>query len=358
MEVFNLKYYIIYFVFAVAAFIFSMYVDIKKKNYNNISRFVTGILFIIIAVLFGFRDSEVGSDTEMYKWQFLNHYADLGVQIAFKYLIVLFHFFTEDYRYFLFGISILYTLIIFWSIDNLLKSFETNFLLVAFSFVSLFFFLSLGINIIRQGVSLALVLLGVSYYFKERRNIISWIIPFILAIGFHSTTIVVLVLFLIVLFAKKATLNFYYFWYFILLVVSALGGSIISLGSLLNFVIDSRQSDYYIKGIGAEEFVVGFKLQFAAFNTIFLLIFSFINFKLLKNENNNYKLLLKYYMLISGVFFMMFQIPFSDRWGVMSWITIPFLLSPLFSVKNTAKFGMFTVTFLIFIFIFFNIYNK
>lgn len=362
MDIFNLKYYIIYFVFAVAAFIFSMYIDIKKKNYNNISRFVTFLLFIIIAVVFGFRDSDIGSDTEMYKWQFLTYSnVDFGIQVAFKYFIILTHFFTENYHYFLFAVSLLYVSIIFWSINIYIKNFEANFLLVGFAFVSLIFFIQLGINIIRQGVSLAFVLLAISYYIKDRNNIKSWLLPFIVAIGFHATSAIILFLFFIILLLKRITLNYYYLWYFILLGISAVGGSILSLGSFLNYflVIDSKRADFYVKDQGTDgEFVVGFKAQFAVFNTIFLIIFSLINYKLLKNENENYKLLLKYYMFISGVFFMMFQIPYSDRWGIMSWITIPFLVAPLFSIKNTSKYGMLTVMFFIFIFVFFNIYNN
>ncbi|MET3035646.1 EpsG family protein [Chryseobacterium sp. NRRL B-14859] len=361
MDIFNLKYYVIYFVFAIAAFIFSMYVDLKKKHYNNISRFITLVLFIIIAFLFGFRGIDIGSDTGMYRWLFITHSeTDFGSQFGFKYLVFLISFFSDNYQYFLLAISILYLIIIFWSINVFLEDFESNFLLIAFAFVSLFFFIALGINIIRQGVSLALVLLAISYYFKNKKNTISWLLPFILAVGFHTTTVVILLLFLIIVLIKKASLNYYYYWYFILLGISALGGSILSLGSFLSYflVMDRKRSDYYLGGGGMDEFVVGFKVQFVAFNTIFLIIFSLINYKLLNDENENYKLLLKYYMLMSGIFFMMFQIPFSDRWGVMSWITIPFLLAPLFSVKNSSKYSIATTAFLIFIFTFFSIYNN
>lgn len=361
LEIFNLKYFVIYFLYAVIAFIFAMYVDLKKKHYNGISKFAAAVFFAIIIFHFGLRDLEIGSDTEMYKWMFLTYSnTDFGIQIVFKYLIIAVHIFTNNYQIFLLSVSIFYLVIIFWSIDVFLKSFESNFLLISFAFVSVFFFRQLGINIIRQGVSLAFVLLAVSYYFKSSKNIKTWIIPFIIAIGFHSATVIILLLFIFIVLAKKVTLSFYYLWYIILLCISAVGGSILSLGTFLNYflVVDSQRTDYYIKGQGANDYVIGFKAQFAAFNTIFLIIFSIINYRILDNENENYKMLLKYYMLISGVFFMMFQIPFSDRWGVMSWVTIPFLMAPLFSIKNTSRFALSTVLFFIFIFVFFNIYNN
>ncbi|WP_162088614.1 EpsG family protein [Chryseobacterium aquaeductus] len=333
----------------------------KKKHYNNISKFATAVFFAIIIFLFGLRDLQVGSDTEMYKWMFLTYNnTDFGIQLIFKYLIIIMHFFTNNYQYFLLTVSMFYLLVIFWSINVFLESFESNFLLIGFAFISVFFFRQLGINIVRQGVSLAFVLLAVSYYFKDSKNVKTWVLPFIVAIGFHSATVVILLLFVFIVLVKKATLRFYYIWYITLLCISAMGGSILSLGTFLNYflVIDSGKADFYVKGEGAGDYVTGFKAQFAAFNTIFLIIFSLINYKILKNEDENYKMLLKYFMLISGVFFMMFQIPFSDRWGVMTWVTIPFLMAPLFSVKNTSRFAIPTVLFFIFIFVFFNIYNN
>ncbi|MBW7676638.1 EpsG family protein [Chryseobacterium chendengshani] len=361
LDIFNLKYFVIYSVFAFAAVIFAMYIDIKKKQYNNISIFLTSLFFLLVIFHFGFRDLEIGSDTEMYKWMFLTYSnTDFGIQLIFKYLIIIVHVFTNNHQYFLLIISFLYISVIFWSITIYLQSFKSNFLLIGFAFISLFFFRQLGINIIRQGVSLAFVLLAVNYYIKNNKNIKSWALPFIIAVGFHSATVIIFLIFIFIVLVKKATLKFYYCWYIILLIISAFGGSILSLGQFLNYflVVDSNRTNYYIKGEGAGEYVVGFKAQFAAFNTIFLLIFSFINYRVLKNEDENYKMLLKYYMAISGLFFMMFQIPFSDRWGVMTWAIIPFLVAPLFTVRKNERYALSTVLFFIFIFVFFNIYNN
>lgn len=360
LDAFNFNFYAIYAVFSVVAILFAMYVDIKKKHYNVISRYVALALLMIFGIFFGMRDLYIGSDTEMYKWMFLKESNnEYGIQIIFKYLILSTKIFTQNYQIFLLIISLLYVGILFWSLHEYVQKVDANFFLLAFTFASLYFFRQLGINIVRQGVALSLVLLAVSFYFKDPKNVWKWVFPFIIAVGFHFATLIIFLFFAVVVLVKKASMTFYYLWYFILLIISALGGSILSLGSFLNYfvMVDSKKSDYYLKGVGAEEYIVGFKAQFAAFNTIFLLIFSFINYYMLKNEDGNYKLLLKYYMLISGLFFMMFQLPFSDRYGVMSWVTIPFLVAPLYSIKNNSWYAIPSTLFFIGIFIFFNVYN-
>ncbi|KQS93123.1 EpsG family protein [Chryseobacterium sp. Leaf394] len=361
MEEFKLNFYAIYVIFAVVAIIFSMYVDLKKKHYNSYSVFLSFALFLAVTFLFGFRDDEVGTDTVLVKYQFEYHNKlDFGFQILYDSLILLVSSFTDNYRIFLLIVSLLFNGLILASILILSKKITLNVFLVSFSFISFYFFESLGVNIVRQGVSLAFFLLAVSLYFKNPSKHWNWIIPLVLGVFFHITTVVILLIFGLVVLLKKLKIKYYYILYFLILTVSAVGGSVLSFGPLLSyfFLIDSQRADFYINNENGLGYEVGFKTQFAIFNTIFLGIFSFINAKILQYENESYEILLKYYMVMSAIFFLMFQIPFSDRWGVMSWITIPFLLSPLFTVNKSAKYSLGTLAFLIFIFTFFSIYNS
>lgn len=359
MEEFKLKFHVIYILFAVVAVIFSMYVDIKKKHYNSFSIFFSVLLFLAFSLLFGLRNEDVGTDTGIVIYQF-EYYdrLDFGFQFVYDFLTLIVSRFTGNYQVFLLILSLLFNGLILSAILVLSKKNNFNIFLVAFTFVCFYFFQQLGINIVRQGVSLACFLLALSLYFKNPSNYKSWIIPLILAVGIHVTTIAVVLVFALIVVFKKIKLAYYYALYFLILIVSAVGGSILSFGSLLSyfFLVDSQRADFYINNENGLEYEIGFKTQFAIFNTIFLGIFSFINTKILKYENENYKILLKYYMAISAIFFLMFQIPFSDRWGMMSWITIPFLLVPLFNIYETRKYSMGTLVFLIVIFVFFSIY--
>ncbi|KQT15066.1 hypothetical protein ASG31_15810 [Chryseobacterium sp. Leaf404] len=359
MEEFKLKFYVIYLIFAVVAIIFSMYVDIKKKHYNSISAALALALFSATAFLFGLRDLDVGADTDIVRVQFEFHdRIDFGFQFMFDFLIALVSQFTDNYHIFLLVLSLLFNGLIFSSVLIFSRRIDLNIFLVSFSFVSFYFFEQLGINIVRQGVSLAFFLLAVSLYFKNPSHYKLWIISMVFAVGFHITTVMVLLIFGLVILLKKLKTVYFYALYFLVLIISAVGGSILSFGSLLSyfFLVDSQRADFYINNENGLGYEVGFKTQFAIFNTLFLGIFTFINSRILKYEDESYEILLKYYMVMSAVFFLMFQIPFSDRWGMMSWITIPFLLAPLFSINRTARYSMGTLGFLFVIFVTFSMY--
>ena len=63
---------------------------------------------------------------------------------------------------------------------------------------------------------------------------------------------------------------------------------------------------------------VGFRQDFFAYNTVFLVLF------ILWRRRYNLELI-KLYILTSSWFVLCFNIPFSDRWGMYSWILIPLI---------------------------------
>jgi len=77
-------------------------------------------------------------------------------------------------------------------------------------------------------------------------------------------------------------------------------------------------------------------------------------FKKYRVNNQDFNTILKYYMLASALFFFAFQIPFSDRWGLFSWVFIPLVIGQFFSLERPKRFDYILPTFfLISIFIFF-----
>ena len=125
---------------------------------------------------------------------------------------------------------------------------------------------------------------------------------------------------------------------------------------LLPFIDEGRKSYF----LGEESlYITGFKVQFVAFNSFFLFLFIYIYEQINKLQVfHDYKVYLKYYILSSSVFFLMFHIPYSDRVGLMSWVVIPVLCSPVFSVESNRKLSkILMVLLLVFIFIFFQYYE-
>jgi hypothetical protein len=145
--------------------------------------------------------------------------------------------------------------------------------------------------------------------------------------------------------------------YFLTLVLSIFSVSLLTFKDYIGFLlVDERRSGYFEVEKFSRLYSIGFKPQFVAFNTLFLLFFAYIRKFVYVSEESTQ--LFKYYLLTSSLFFMVFQLPYSDRWGVMSWVAIPFLLAPLFKVGTGRRLATVTVLLLTAIFLFFLTYQS
>src|SRR5690625_2341324 len=124
---------------------------------------------------------------------------------------------------------------------------------------------------------------------------------------------------------KKLNINFFIFIYLSFLSLSFIGVGLKDFVPFLSYFLEGDRRISYLYS-ESTKYRIGFRADFALFNTFFLFIFLFIN---KKTKDDQYKDLLIYYILSSCVFFLSFQIPYSDRIGLFSWFTIPILFSPL-----------------------------
>ncbi len=352
MKEFNFTYFLIYAFFVFFALLFALKVDVRRKQAQTLGVLVSVFFVIALIVLFGFRDFKVGTDTLMYKYQFTYYKKiDFGAEFMINWLMSTLHLFTNDPRAYIFILSSIFLVVIFWASILFSRYFQYNVLFVFFSFISFYYFENLGINIVRQGIALAFLLVALGYYYRKPKSIVFWLIPTLLAIGFHLTSLVVILVFLLVIIFKRLHFIFYSIIYFAFVVLAFFKISILTfMGSFGKLFEGDRRNDY-LNGAMDKEFSIGFKPQFVIFNTLFLLIFFLIRKYGQKQEH--YDILLKTYIGISCIFFMMFQIPFSDRWGVMSWVLIPFLFAPVFAENGQYRTSIVSVLFLAIIFVIF-----
>lgn len=353
MEQFKTIYYIIFLIASFFAIITSVELDFKKRNHQLVSNCIVFLLMICYIFLFGMRSIDVGTDTEMYHWQY-SHYEDItfGTDAPVGLLFRFLNIFSENPQIFLFVMSFLFVTINFYALKKYSILYKSSFYLSVFSLISLFFFESLGINIIRQGLSLAFFVLAITIRGFKPPSSFKWILFFILSICFHFTSLIPVLLYLLVAYFKNGRMIYYYAIYTLTVLLSALNVSILSFKEyFIGFLLVDERRGGYLDG-NDFSYSIGFKPQFVLFNSVFLVLFIYLN-KI--QEGEFYKGLLKYYIVISSIFFMMFQVPFSDRWGVMSWCVIPFLLGPMFKIyQNKLSFkATFSVLFLIAVFVFF-----
>lgn len=359
-ENFPVIYHTLYGILAFVSILFALKIDFKRRHIPiKLMKYISIALFIVLSIIVGFRTIGVGTDTGIYYYQWI---ADIPyesiTEIVFYLLMKILKWLNLNFSIFLLLVSSLYYFFIFRAFDNLSKNYNTSIILLILSFISLFFSNTMAINIIRQGLALSILLYAYTLFINNDRKY--WIFTLL---GFlaHSTSIIPILIFIgINKFARKVSIYYFIGLFFIGILLAFFNFGLVDIAPFIIDILgaDSRRATYITNEFS--DFVVGFKPQFVAFNTIFLLFFLKARKKLLNHKwGENYQVLLKYFLSTSFLFFMAFQIPYSDRWGIFSWIAIPVLMLPYFSRGiSVVRFKTPIVLFFIFIYVFFAIYNS
>lgn len=358
MEEFHFKYFYIYTFFAIGAIFFALIIDFKHIQKNKIGVVLSVIFLLLLDLLFGLRTKNVGTDTDLYisMFHFPNEFEKDG-ELVNVLLIKFIRLFTNNPQYYLLSLSSIFLFTTYFSFLKEVKINNTNIYLLVFSFFSLFFFKYLGINIVRQGVALSFIILAYKFFEEDKKRVVYWLLPIILAVGFHTSSLVIVIIFILILILKKIRIEYYYLLFFLFIILAFFDIGVLIFGKDLELFLGENRRASYLNGKMENLYEIGFKPQFVAFSSLFLLISIWIR-KFIDVDLEKYDLQIKLYICLNCVFFMMFQIPFSDRWGIMAWLFIPFLLSPMFVVKERPKTAFVTVLLLIMIFITFNVYNS
>jgi len=351
---YNLAVYIIYGLLTLFALINSFFMDLLQKQFVEEGFWVVVLSAFAFILLFGFRDIKVGPDTLNYTALYQSfEKANFQTDFLIDYLIIFLNLISPEPTIFFVLMAIGFIVPLIIALRKISEVYEANFMLVFFSFVSFFFFYTLGINIIRQGVSLSFLMLGFINFNLYTGNKKKWIIPFIIALGFHLTSIIPIVIFLFVIWAKRFKIIYFYIIFVCAILIARMNLGVLALeGIISEILVGNRRMTYLTNESIIYE--VGFKPTFVVFNTLFLIVFTIIYNAF--EQTKMYRFLLIYYILTSALFFMTFQMPYSDRWGVISWITIPFLLSPIFSLRYSHRVATVGVLFLVVVFFIFKLF--
>lgn len=362
IETFDFLYSILYAFLALATLLLALTIDAKKTVIYPIINSISSLIVILFIFLVGFRGYDVGTDTSAYylfSWK-LGLEANSKFEIFFYNLVRFIKYLQMSFTMFLLVVAFVFFLFFYLGFKKIAKIHQAPILYILLVFFSMFFVKSMSINVIRQGVSLAILFYGYTH-FLESRNVRILIICSILAFICHTTSIIPIILFAICFFlSERISIKYFYALFFIGILLSAANLGILNVAPFLRSIASGEKRLGYLTNKD-EIYQVGFKPQFVAFNSLFLLLSYFIVKYLKVNQNQvytDYIILKKYYILTSFIFFMAFQIPYSDRWGLFSWMIIPVLIAPGFSknIKFLYK-TIFTLMF-IFIYIFFQFYGN
>ncbi|WP_168389521.1 EpsG family protein [Acinetobacter indicus] len=327
-------YNMIYFCTACLVVVSALSAEIKKDILvqNKLGKFLVFLPLVSLIFLVGLRGYNVGADTSNYynKLWLGEPELNFNSEFLFDLLAIILRGFDLSYTFFLFLISILFYVFLYGALKKYTKQFEANLFFAFFVCISLFFFLSMSINVIRQGVSLSILLFSYTLWVERKSNF--WVLFFVfLALSFHLTSIIPVLIFIVsILFSRYKYFNFLVLIYFFMILVSYFNYGFLNISPLfLDFLGEDKRAGYFADDDYGYQ--VGFKPQFVIFNTFFLLLFLYVKNRLKSDFlEEKYTQLVCYYILSSIMLFMAFQLPFSDRWGLFSWIVIPFLVIPLF----------------------------
>lgn len=335
---FNFKYNFLYYIVAFITLIFVIEFYIKKRDLIKGQSILLFIVIITLILLFGTRGEYVGTDTQNNIKYFTGEVQIVSLSglndIGLYSVSMIVSKFSNDINVFLIFTAILFLTPFLIVVKNLQLRAPLFFF---FCFFSMFFFKGMGINIQKQGISFSFFLLGISYLFSQRK-IMSYIL-FTVAFLFHASIVIPIVVFFISFKVKKT--NRIFIVYIVASVLSFLNVnfySVLSSIPVVNILVESRLDSYY-NDVG--NYKIGFRPEFWIFNSFFAVIgyITLRNIERFKTIlfSKYYKVFYISYMLLSSFFFLMFSARFSDRFGLMSWTLIPFLLLPYLQSTITVK---------------------
>lgn len=352
IDAFNLRFTLVYLsIVFFAIILINEYVN-KSKNTDEIQNFLLLFYALIIILIIGTRDKVVGTDSARTLIYFngtrviksLSELKDFGV-----YFVSLFaRRISDNYKIFFTLNAVLYVTPIVIGIRNMTKK---NRFIIFFIVISMFFFKSMGINTTKQGIAFSFFFLAMTFFNKKR-----WlsIVFFIIAFFNHASIIIPIIIFLTSNVFKNLKNVFYI--YIAATVLSLIHFDLNTLLSNIpgvNILVQDRLDGYYEK-FATRNYRIGFRIDFFVFNTVFAIIgyYTLKNIKVLE-EKLKYEKFYITYMLTSSFFFLMFSAAFSDRFGVLSWIFIPFLMYPYTQTRDKIGFinllGIFLICFFLFL---------
>lgn len=269
-------YYIIFFSLFIFAMIFD-YFKVKQKYFDHIIYWLFGgVIFCLAAFRF-----ETGYDFIPYQNMFLKVQSsslnifelsnNMNIEIGFVFLMKIFKGFS--FEFFLFFVTLIAVLPKFVFIYKINKN---KFLMLFCYYATIF--LTYDMGIIRQGLSMSILLFSVKYLFSH--NYIKFQFIVILASLFHSTSLIFSFLFL--LRDKELSLK----TYLILTALALIFPIFVNTSKFIDIIsqfggIIGTKSDYYAN------YYIESNIYISLIKRIIVMII-FLYFSKIKNNKNNY----------------------------------------------------------------------
>lgn len=330
----------------------------KINIYKSKLVLIYTLIIFFFAILISTRDLSIGGfDASAYKAYFerLADYqsGDKRYEIGYH----LFNFYirklTDNYQFFLIMLYFTFNLIYFRSMVNF-----TSFVNKTYYSLSLILFLGLALNSswyisatvngLRQGYSLALLFLSLSYApYTNNRKKLKFLILILISISFHDSTFLVVPFLVFLLMPLRIVILLF----LILSIFYPLGLNEVIIHQISNLTSIPLYLEISSYGENNRNIKwVGFQLDLFIYSLFWCLLFIFLHFKYLRYSSKSEYILKVLIMLTSAYFFYGFG-TFSNRFGFMSWLFLPIIQTFYISHFMISKIKNIDVVVLVFILI-------
>ena len=322
--------YYTFFVYMVALIGFFQCAILRNVNIN--SRLLGYIIMTVCALAFGLTSENASAAVDRINYQiyYLNvnnflYTSSISEQGFFYFCKICHLIFGRRETLFFLLCATIYAFSYYKAINLLSNNSFYTWLLCLLSIG----FMAYSVNTMREGLGIALLLLGINSYNREKRFL--FIVCCILAFSFHVSLLLPIVCFCVA--TQKIKIKYcYYIWVGFFLI------SLLGLSNYLTQFSDILQIDRfsgYLYNSDSERYETGFRWGFVIYSLFPMILGGLFIYKY-NYSNAMYSKLYKTYILTNAVWLLFIKIPYTDRIAYLSWFLLPFLLSiPI--VDNTSS---------------------
>ena len=180
-------------------------------------------------------------------------------------------------------------------------------------------FLNYGVNTMRSGMALSVLLLGYGFGLKQKK-IPSYLLM-ALSCLIHSSTLLPIIAYFVS--TTNIKIRWYYFLWILLFIVSVL-----DIGGWVTSIIDFFHMDKlidYVEDTEDSTYSTGFRLSFVLYS-VFPIIVGYYYCFILHYKDKVYERLYKQYLFCNAIWLLFIRMAYTDRFAYLSWFLIPFVL--------------------------------
>ena len=195
--------------------------------------------------------------------------------------------------------------------------------------ISSLFFVSFGVNGLRNGLACHILMLAMAFLMEDKR-IIAGVLA-VIAMGIHRSTMLPIAATIAGLTVIRDPRYAFYIWLASIPLSLAAGGTFTSF--LAGLGIDDRMASY-AQGYDDGQYIrAGFRWDFLIYSAAGVIFYWFVCLKR-KKRDGWYNLIATTYLLANAVWVLVIRIEYSNRFAYLSWFLIPVLIAyPLCNMK-------------------------